>query len=102
MIDFEKSIRRLQRRKTIYVIIACILILLNLFVDFISFIKGGFRLYPEDFSSWIGYFLGSHAFIIFALFLFYRVFKIKKRIEHFKKRQFDLVIDSVGMDILKE
>jgi len=102
MTDFEKKIKKLKRRKAIYVIIACILILLNILTDFISFIEGGFKLYPEDSPSRIAYFLGAHFFIIFGIFLLYRVFKINKQITHFRKRQFDIVIDSVGSDFLNE
>jgi uncharacterized membrane protein len=102
MTDLEKKIKKSQRRKVIYVIVACVLILLNVITDFLSYIEGEFRRYPEDSSSRIGYFLGSHIFIIFGLFLFYRVFKINKQITYFRKRQFDMVVDSVGSDLLKE
>ncbi len=102
MTDFEKKIKKLQRRKAIYVIIACILILLNVLTDFISFIEGGFNKYPEDSAARLGYFLGAHFFITFGLFLLYRVFKINKQIIRFRKRQFDIVVDSVGSDLLKE
>lgn len=102
MTDFEKKIKKLRRRKAIYVIIACILILLNILTDFLSYIEGGFNRYPDDTSSGIGYFIGSHFFIIFGLFLLYRVFRINKQITHFRKRQFDIVIDSVGSDLLNE
>ena len=100
--DFEKKIIKLQRRKAIYVIIAFLLIFLNIITDFLSYVEGDFKRYPEDPSSRLGYFIGSHFFIIFGLFLIYRVFKINKQIAHFRKRQLDTVIDSVGSDLLKE
>ena len=100
--DFTKKIKKLQRRRAIYIIIAFLLIFLNIITDFLSYVEGDFKRYPEDSSGRIGYFIGSHFFIIFGLFLLFRVFKINKQITLFRKRQLDIVIDSVGSDLVKE
>jgi hypothetical protein len=50
--DIEIKIRKLKKRKIIYVIIACFLILLNLLTDLLSFIEGKFS------SDDIGYNIG--------------------------------------------
>ncbi len=80
MLDIEKKIKQLQKRKIIYVVIACFLILLNLLIDLISLAKGELVREVNNSSSGIGYFIGSQFFIIFGLFLLYRVFKLNRQI----------------------
>jgi hypothetical protein len=104
MIDYGKKIRRLQRRKIIYIVIASFLIVLNLLVDLMSLQKGEFYKNYNDPGpgTSIGYFIGSHIFILFALLLFYRVFKIGKRIEFLNQQQLNDTVDAVGSGVVKE
>ncbi len=104
MFDYEKKIGKLQRRRTIYIVTASFLIGLNLLLDLISFIEGDFyRNYnnPNPGTS-IGYFLGSHIFILFGLLLFYRVTRISRRISWFRQEQLNDIVDAVGSDVVKE
>jgi hypothetical protein len=98
--DIEIKIRKLKKRKIIYVIIACFLILLNLLTDLLSFIEGKFS--SDDIGYNIGYMIGSHFFFIFGLFLFYRVFKINRRINELKQHAMNTVVDSIGSDVINE
>lgn len=104
MIDYEKKIGKLQRRRTIYIVTASFLIGLNLLLDFISIIEGEFeRNYKHDqISKNVGYFLGSHIFILFGLLLIYRVAKIGKRIAWLRQEQLNDIVDTVGNDVVKE
>jgi|GEM_PF-2754136 len=104
MFDYEKKIGKLQRRRTIYIVTASFLIGLNLLLDFISLIEGEFeRNYNHDqISKNVGYFLGSHIFILFGLLLVYRVTKITRRIKWLQQLQLNDILDAVGSDVVKE
>jgi hypothetical protein len=96
MTDIERKIKKLQNRKIIYVVVACLLIALNLMVDLMNIAAGELNRVPGDGASRIGYFLGSHFFIIFGLLLLYRVFKINRQIAGFKNCQLQKTIDAIG------
>ncbi|WP_129132633.1 hypothetical protein [Lacibacter luteus] len=104
MIDYDKKIGKLQRRRTIYLVTASFLICLNLLLDLISLIEGEFkRNYNQDaMSKNVGYFLGSHIFILFGLLLVYRVTKITRRIKSLQQLQLNDIVDAVGSDAVKE
>ncbi len=104
MIDYDKKISKLQRRKTIYIVAASLLTGLNLLTDFMSFVEGEFaRNYNhEELSKNVGYFLGAHFFILFALLLIYRVTKITKRIKWLQELQLNDIVDAVGSDVVKD
>jgi hypothetical protein len=99
MVDIDLLIRKLKRRRTIYVVLGCVLIALNLIVDLLNIIEGEIVRESQSAGYSIGYFIGSHFFLLFGLLLFYRVYKINLRIKELQNHQLNSTIDSIGNDI---
>jgi asparagine N-glycosylation enzyme membrane subunit Stt3 len=96
MMSIEKKINRFQKRKIIYIVIACALILINVFADVIGVLEGRFETTGNDVPSSIGFFIGSQIFILMGLLLFYRVHKMNRRIKELQQLQINEIIDHIG------
>ncbi len=94
MVDLK--IKKLKRRRVVYIIIAAILIALNLFTDLVNYAEGKLLKQSESASYNFGYIIGGHFFLLFGLLLFYRVLKIGKRINELKSHQLNEEIDAIG------
>ena len=83
----------MKARRTIYLIIGTILIVVNLFTDLIAVLDGE---YSRDISYSIGYFIGSHILMIFGLILIRMAFKIDRKIKNRKAIELEKDIDTIG------
>lgn len=83
----------MKTRRSIYIVTGTILILLNILVDIVNpdstntLTEGGFN---------IGYFLGSHFWVIIGLVLLRLAYKVNQKIKMKELSQLEKAVDEIG------
>jgi uncharacterized membrane protein len=81
-------------RRTIYIILGSLLILLNILVDIVNPDKSPMA---EDAGAYdIGYFVGSHILIVFGLLFLFWAYKLHKKIRTRPDDELEKNIDDIG------
>ena len=94
--SYEIAIKRLRIYKVIYGVVALLLILFNIAMVLPYYSLGVFF---DGYSSWsqkLGHFLSRHLLIVFALFLFIRVYFINRKIKELLRESIFDEIDEIG------
>ena len=90
----------MKARRTIYIVIGSILILLNILLDIASFyevINSGNPDPSENGGAFsVGYFIGGHIFLIIGLVLLRLAYKLNKKIKNENARELKEAIDELG------
>ncbi|MEJ8844866.1 hypothetical protein WG954_20895 [Lacibacter sp. H375] len=92
----EIKIRRLKIYKSIYVVVAFVLIVINGFILFPYYRLGVFF---DSYGTWVqkmGYFLSRHFLILFGAFLFLRVYLMNRQIKELQREIILDAIDEIG------
>lgn len=83
----------MKARKVAYIILGCLLILLNIFVDIVNADK-----FPagDDGAYNTGYLIGSHIFIIFGVIFLFSAFRLHKKIKARPDNELEKNIGDIG------
>ncbi len=81
----------MKLRKNIYLIIGIILIVLNLITDILNLSE----YHPNDAGYGIGYFIGSHIFLLVGIILLRMAYKINRKLKEQDNNLYD-EIEGIG------
>jgi Na+/melibiose symporter-like transporter len=84
----------MKQRKTIYTVIAVVLIVINLLVDLQNLSKNKFE--TRNISYSVGYFIGGHFFLIIGIVLLVLAYKLKQRIKAKENQELEETIKNIG------
>jgi hypothetical protein len=84
----------MKKRRTIYIVIAVILIVLNLLVDIVNLKKEKFNQEGDAYN--VGYFIGAHFFMITGLVLLRLAYKLTQKIKAAERNAFEENINDIG------
>lgn len=84
---------KMKTRRTVYLIVGIILVVLNVLTDIIAIADGE---YERDFAFSVGYFLGSHILMLFGLILLRMAYMLNRKIRNMENKHLDKDIDTIG------